>query len=148
MYNYTTAPWKTQQQVRRILAGEYTDGPGGLSGNDDAGQMSAWYIFASMGFYPVDPVSDAYLLCSPIFDRVAIKLPGGQSLKIVTHKESKDAVYISSVKWNGKIYTKNYIRHNAILQGGKLEFYLKNKPNKTWGTKITDQPKGLSSSTN
>jgi predicted alpha-1,2-mannosidase len=148
MYNYTKAPWKAQQQVRRILAGEYTDGPGGLSGNDDAGQMSAWYIFASMGFYPVDPVSDVYLLCSPIFDRVAIKLPGGQSLEIITHKESQDAIYISSVKLNGKVYTKNYIRYNAIVQGGKLEFYLKNKPNKTWGTKIADQPKGLSPSIN
>lgn len=148
MYNYTRAPWKTQQEVRLILAGEYTDGPGGLSGNDDAGQMSAWYIFASMGFYPVDPVSDVYLLCSPIFDRVAIKLPGGQSLKIITHKESKDAIYISSVKWNGKVYTINYIRYNAIMNGGKLEFYLKNKPNKTWGTKIADQPKGLSPSIN
>jgi predicted alpha-1,2-mannosidase len=148
MYNYTKAPWKTQQEVRRILAGEYTDGPGGLSGNDDAGQMSAWYIFASMGFYPVDPVSDVYLLCSPVFDRVAIKLPGGQSLKIITHKESKDAIYISSVKLNGKVYTKNYIRYNAIMNGGKLEFYLKNKPDKTWGTKRTDQPKGLSPSIN
>lgn len=148
MYNYTKAPWKTQQEVRRILAGEYTDGPGGLSGNDDAGQMSAWYIFASMGFYPVDPVSDVYLLCSPIFDRAAIKLPGGLSLEVITHKESKDAIYISSVKLNGKVYTKNYIRYNAIMQGGKLEFYLKNKPNKTWGTKIGDQPKGLSPSVN
>jgi predicted alpha-1,2-mannosidase len=148
MYNYTKAPWKTQQEVRRILAGEYTDGPGGLSGNDDAGQMSAWYIFASMGFYPVDPVSDVYLLCSPVFDRVAIRLPGGRSLKIITHRESKDAIYISSVKLNGKVYTKNYIRYNAIMNGGKLEFYLKNKPNKTWGTKIADQPKGLSPSIN
>jgi predicted alpha-1,2-mannosidase len=148
MYNYTKAPWKTQEEVRRILAGEYTDGPGGLSGNDDAGQMSAWYIFASMGFYPVDPVSDVYLLCSPVFDRVEIKLPDGRSLKIITHKESKDAIYISSVKLNGKVYTKNYIRYNAIMNGGKLEFYLKNKPNKTWGTKIADQPKGLSPSVN
>lgn len=148
MYNYTHAPWKSQQEVRRILATEYSVGPGGLSGNDDAGQMSAWYIFASMGFYPVDPVSDQYLLCSPIFDQVTVKLPGNKSLEIIVHKESKNAIYISAVKLNGKVYTKNYIRHNVIMQGGKLEFYLKTKPDKTWGTKAADQPKGLSSSIN
>ena len=74
MYNFTDAPWKTQKTVRGILNEEYSDGPGGLGGNDDAGQMSAWYVFAALGFYPVDPVSNEYQLCSPLFDSVTIRL--------------------------------------------------------------------------
>lgn len=76
MYNYSSSPWKTQREVRKILNEEYSDGPGGLSGNDDAGQMSAWYVFASVGFYPLNPVSGEYLLCSPLFDKVNLQLPG------------------------------------------------------------------------
>ncbi len=78
MYNYTASPWKTQKVVREILNGEYSDGPGGLSGNDDAGQMSAWYVFGAMGFYPVDPVSGNYIMCSPLFDSIQISLPGNR----------------------------------------------------------------------
>jgi putative alpha-1,2-mannosidase len=81
LYNYTASPWKTQQQVQKILSEEYSDGPGGLSGNEDAGQMSAWYVFAALGFYPVNPVSNEYLLSSPIFNSVKIKLPNERTSK-------------------------------------------------------------------
>lgn len=143
MYNFTAHSWKTQKQVREILSGEYSDGPGGLGGNDDAGQMSAWYMFAAMGFYPLNPVSGEYLLCSPIFDHVTVALPNGKKLEIVTHKRSKGSVYIGSVKMNNKPYALNYIRYTDIVKGAKLDIYLQDTPNKNWGTKVSDQPRGI-----
>lgn len=145
MYNYTGSCWKTQRQVRTILATEYSEGPGGLGGNDDAGQMSAWYMFAAMGFYPLDPISGEYLLCSPIFDKVSIKLPGGKILTIITHKKSINAKYISTVKWNGLSYSKNYINYNSLIKGGQLDIYLQGSTNINWAWQSKDQPKGLSS---
>jgi len=143
MYNYTASCWKTQKVVRDILSSEYGDGPGGLGGNDDSGQMSAWYMFASMGFYPLNPISGEYLLCSPIFDKVTINLPGRKTLEITTHKKSKNATYIYAARWNGKIYTKNYIRYTSLTAGGKLDIYLQATPCKTWASKAADQPGGL-----
>lgn len=128
MYNYTNAPWKTQQQVRSILNEEYSDGPGGLSGNDDAGQMSAWYLFAAIGFYPVDPVSGEYMLCSPIFDKTVMKLPGNRQLTIRVQKKADDAIYIQSVQWNGKPVQSLFITHAMIQQGGVLDMVLQNRP--------------------
>ena len=124
MYNYTPAPWKTQREVRKILAEEYSDGPGGLSGNDDAGQMSAWYVFAALGFYPLNPVSDEYMLSSPLFDEAVITLPGNKTFTIVVHKTSETAVYIRQVKWNDRPWTKNFLLHSKMKQGGKLEIWL------------------------
>ncbi|GGH74881.1 alpha-1 2-mannosidase [Filimonas zeae] len=126
LYNYTAAPWKTQQQVRTILNEEYSDGPGGLSGNDDAGQMSAWYIFAALGFYPVDPVATEYALCAPLFEKAVIQLPGNKQLTIRVKKESEHAVYISHVLWNGNPVTEKFIPHTAMQQGGVLEITLEN----------------------
>ncbi|EHQ25017.1 GH92 family glycosyl hydrolase [Mucilaginibacter paludis] len=147
MYNFTGSPWKTQRQVRNILSREYGDGPGGLSGNDDAGQMSAWYMFAAMGLYPVNPVSGEYLLCSPLFDQTTIKLFNGKNFEITTHKTSKTAQYIHQVKLNGKIISKNYITYAAVVEGGKLEIYLQDKPDKLWGTKPLMQPSGMANNT-
>jgi putative alpha-1,2-mannosidase len=144
MYNYTGAPWKTQQQVRKILAEEYSNGPGGLGGNDDAGQMSAWYVFSSIGFYPVDPISGEYQLSSPIFDRVLINLAGGRKFEIICHKTGNDSKYIYQTKWNGKMYPNNFIRYKDIMQGGKLELYLQNEPDKKWAAAPQFQTKGLS----
>jgi len=143
MYNYTASCWKTQKEVRTILVDEYTDGPGGLGGNDDAGQMSAWYIFASMGFYPLNPISGDYLLCSPIFDQVTINLPTGKTLSVISHKKSKNAKYIYAVRWNGSKYAKNYINYTNLVKGGRLDIYLQDTPDESWGTNIKDQPKGL-----
>ncbi len=142
LYNYTNAPWKTQQVVRQILAEEYGDGPGGLSGNDDAGQMSAWYVFAAMGFYPVDPVSGNYLLAAPLFDEITITLPGGRKLQIVCHKTSAADQYISRVNWNGKKYNLNYLKHAVISKGGRLDVWLQSKPSQ-WGAGSNCQPGGL-----
>ncbi|HVT83566.1 MAG TPA: GH92 family glycosyl hydrolase [Chitinophagaceae bacterium] len=143
MYNYTAAPWKTQKIVREILNGEYNDGPGGLSGNDDAGQISAWYVFGAIGFYPVDPVSGNYIMCSPLFDSIQIKLPGNKSFKIVCHKKNGNDQYISSVKLNGKEYSKDYIDHTDLVKGGRFDIWLQSAPS-SWGSEVSDQPKGLS----
>jgi predicted alpha-1,2-mannosidase len=128
MYNYTPSPWKTQVVVRRILAEEYNDGPGGLGGNDDAGQMSAWYMFASMGFYPLNPVSGEFILCSPLFNKVAIKLKNGRKFRIYCYGLAQQNKYIQAVKLNGRTITDNLIRYTDIMKGGKLEIYLKNTP--------------------
>ena len=144
MYNFTASPWKSQQQVKHILAQEYSDGPGGLSGNDDAGQMSAWYVFASMGFYPLNPVSGEYLLCTPLFDQISISLPNGKKFEIITRKKSSKSGFIASVSLNNTFLSKNFITYQQILQGGKLVFDLQNQPNKNWGINISDQPVGLS----
>ncbi len=133
MYNYTAAPWKTQQAVAKIRAEEYTDGPGGLSGNDDAGQMSAWYIFAAMGFYPVNPVSDEYQLCTPLFDSISLHLQGGKQFRIVCRKKTDSAAYISAVWLNGKTYPRNFIRYKDIMKGGLLLIDLQAQPT-GWGS--------------
>ncbi|HLO82169.1 MAG TPA: GH92 family glycosyl hydrolase [Chitinophagaceae bacterium] len=138
LYNYTAAPWKTQQAVYEILSGEYSDGPGGLSGNDDSGQMSAWYVFAAMGFYPVDPVSGNYMLTAPIFDQVRLQLPAGKQLTITCHRKNAGDKYISSVSWNGKKYAKNYLTHSGIMNGGIIEIWLDNKPT-GWGSELDAQ---------
>ncbi len=142
MYNYTASPWKAQQAVARILREEYSDGPGGLSGNDDAGQMSAWYIFGILGFYPLDPVSGNYQLTVPQFDQVIIQLPGNRKFAIQCQKESRSSGYIRKVKWNGKPYVLNYITHAMLQEGGKLEFSLADRPT-DWGSKPENRAKGL-----
>lgn len=134
MYNFTASPWKTQLHVRDILITEYSDGAGGLSGNDDAGQMSAWYVFAAMGFYPLNPVNAEYMLCAPLFDSIDIQLPAGKSFSIRCSKKSAEDQYIQNVRWNGKLYSKNYITHAMIANGGVLEIQLGSKPT-TWGSK-------------
>ena len=145
MYNYTASPWKTQREVIKILAEEYSDGPGGLSGNDDAGQMSAWYVFAAMGFYPLNPVSGEYLLATPLFDKISIQLTDKNKFEIITYKSSAAAKFISKARWNGKVYGKNFITHSLIKQGGKLELWLTDKPT-IWGSTIKSQPTGLTPS--
>ncbi len=107
---------------------EYTDGPGGLSGNDDAGQMSAWYIFAAMGFYPLDPVSGQYQLSSPLFDEVTLHLPDSKTFIIRVKKASKTSAYIQAMLLNGKDHPEHSIGHNDIMKGGLLEVVLQDTP--------------------
>lgn len=127
MYNFTDAPWKTQQVVHQIRAEEYTTGPGGLSGNDDAGQMSAWYVFAAMGLYPVDPVSGRYELTSPLFNEISIRLENGKLFQIRTIKPNEKCIYIRSIKINGKQRMDNHISFAEIQAGGVLEITLAEK---------------------
>ena len=142
MYNYTASPFKTQQIVRNILQEEYSDGPGGLSGNDDAGQMSAWYVFAAIGLYPVDPVSGEHMLCTPLFEKVQLQLPGNKKLQIVCHTSTPGALYIKQVLLNGKPYTKNFVGYADIMKGGRLDIYLQQQPS-AWGAGSKSRPSGL-----
>lgn len=143
LYNYAGQPWKTQKEVRQIMEHEYHLGANGLSGNDDAGQMSAWYIFAAMGFYPVCPGSSYYILASPSFDKVTIQLEDGKSFVIKAQDASADNVYVQSVLFNGVPYSKNYLLHSDIAAGGELEFVMGNEPNLEWGSSLDDCPPDL-----
>src|ERR1044072_28570 len=125
LYNYTPSPWKTQREVRRILETEYADGPGGLSGNDDAGQMSAWFVFAAMGLYPVDPVSGNYALCTPLFDNIVLQLPGNRETVIAVHKRNAQAAYIDKVLWNDVRLGSLFVTHQQLARGGRLDIWLK-----------------------
>jgi predicted alpha-1,2-mannosidase len=131
-YLYTLAgnPAKTQELVRRIADEFYIDKPDGLSGNDDCGQMSAWYIFTAMGFYPVNPADGHYVFGAPLLDRVAIALPSGKSFVIEARGLSKANKYVQSISLNGKFYAKAYITHKDIMSGGSLVFVMGDKPKK------------------
>lgn len=142
LYNYTASPWKTQREVNKIREEEYSDGPGGLSGNDDAGQMSAWYVFAAMGFYPVNPAAGEYLLTAPLFDQIVLRA-AGKSITIRTKKDEPGARYIRAVKWNGQLYARNFITWKMIHSGGTLEILLSAKPG-NWGNSPAARPFSLS----
>jgi hypothetical protein len=133
LYAYASTPWKTQKLVRQIMKEMYHDMPDGLSGNEDCGQMSAWYVFSAMGFYPVCPGSNDYILGSPLFDKIDLNLPNGNSFTIKAINNSDENIYIQSAKLNGKDYNKSYISHFDIVKGGKLELIMGKKPNKSWG---------------
>ena len=122
MYSYAGVPEKTQSTVRYILDTEYSPAPDGLSGNDDTGQMSAWYMFAALGFYPVCPVSGEYILASPTFDKAVIHLPGGKRFTIVTKNAGPQNVYVKSMTLNGKPYDDIALRYEDLIRGGEMVF--------------------------
>ncbi|WP_419800923.1 GH92 family glycosyl hydrolase [Mucilaginibacter sp.] len=130
LYNWTNQPWKTQERVRMILPKMYKPTPDGLGGNDDTGQMSAWYIFSSLGFYPVAPGSDQYALGSPAVDAATIQLPKGKTLEIIAKNQSDKNVYVKEVLLNGQVLNRNYITHSEIMGGGKLVFVMSGKHGK------------------
>jgi predicted alpha-1,2-mannosidase len=144
LYNYSGQPWKTQEKVSEIMKQEYGLGPGGLSGNDDGGQMSAWYVFAALGFYPVCPSMPEYIISGPHFDKITIKLPDKKSLVIESPEASEGRNYIKQVKINGKIYDKNYLNHFNLMKGGIIEFQMSDRPTKEWGILKSCRPSSLS----
>ncbi|UMB55513.1 GH92 family glycosyl hydrolase [Lutibacter sp. A64] len=133
MYNYANKPWKTQYWVREILKTQYNTTPDGLSGNEDCGQMSAWYIFSSMGLYPYSPASGEYQIGSPLFKSSTIKISEDISFTIKAENVSDENIYIQSATLNGKVFNSTSISHKQILQGGTLQFVMGNTPNKNWG---------------
>lgn len=128
LYNWAGHPWKTQERVRMILKKQYQPTPDGLGGNDDCGQMSAWYIFSSLGFYPVAPGSDLYSLGSPAIRTALISLENGNTLEIEAKNQSDKNVYVQKVEWNGKALNRFYLTHHELIQGGKLTFTMTSKP--------------------
>lgn len=130
LYNWSAEPWKTQETVRHILEMQYKPTPDGLGGNDDCGQMSAWYIFSAMGFYPVAPGSENYALGSPLVDEVKIQLENGNQLIIKSINNSEKNVYVQKAVLNGKEIKDYKIKHSDLIAGGELVFYMGNKPQK------------------
>ena len=128
LFNYTQHPWKTQREVRHIMETEYKDHPGGLSGNDDAGQMSAWYVFSAMGFYPVCPGTTRYQIGSPSFRRLTLHLENGKNFTMEAPASDSNNIYIQRMELNGEPYTKTYLDHDDILQGGTMRFYMGSTP--------------------
>ncbi|MCX6307053.1 MAG: GH92 family glycosyl hydrolase [Bacteroidetes bacterium] len=133
LYDYAGTPWKTQEMAHRICSGFYQNTPEGLIGNEDCGQMSAWYVLSAMGFYPVTPGSGIYAIGTPVFPRAVVSLEGGKSLTIRAINISDKNFYIQSASLNGKPYTKCFISHAELLKGGELVFNLGPQPNKAWG---------------
>lgn len=140
LYNYAGQPWKTQEKVREILDTMYTDQPDGLSGNEDCGQMSAWYILSAMGFYPITPGQGIYALGTPLFPQAEIHLENGRSFTIKAKGISDDNFYIHAAKLNGQDYTRSFISHADILEGGELVLIMGPEPNREWGTQSHDIP--------
>lgn len=143
LYAWTSQPWKTQYWVREIMNRMYKNDIKGLSGNDDCGQMSAWYIFSSLGFYPVCPGTDQYVLGAPYMPYQELILPNGKKFVIKAKGVSDKKRYVRSVKLNGKTYEKMYITHEDIMSGGELEFVMSSSPNKARGKKAEDKPYSL-----
>jgi len=137
LYDYVGQPWKTQYYVAKVLRELYNNSFSGYSGNEDCGQMSSWYIFSAMGFYPVNPASGKYEIGSPILSSATIRLDNGRVFKMTAKNVSEQNVYIQSVKLNGKSYNKPYILHSDIENGATLEFVMGAKPNKKWGQDLT-----------
>ncbi|MGU3314675.1 GH92 family glycosyl hydrolase [Sphingomonas sp. M6A6_1c] len=140
LYAYTGAAWKTQAMVRRLCVEMYKNDPDGIIGNDDCGQMSAWFVLSSLGFYPVDPVEAVYVFGSPLFERAEIRLPGGKRLTIEAPGNRADTPYVRSVSRNGKPWTKNWISHAELMQGGRLTFTMSATPVKSFGQAKADRP--------
>jgi len=138
LYNYSGQPWKTQFYTHKIMTELYSNTVSGLSGNEDCGQMTAWYVFSAMGFYPVNPASGLYVFGSPLLKHTVLNLANGKTFSIDVTNAGK--TYIQSVKLNGRPYTKTYIKHTDIENGGTLSFVMGDEPNKEWGVGKDDQP--------
>ena len=132
LYNKVDQPWKTQKYVAEVMRDLYKNTPAGLCGNEDCGQMSAWYVFSAMGFYPVNPVSGQYEIGTPLFPETKIHLSNEKTFTILAPTVSSDNIYIQSVKLNGQPYNKSYITHEQIMDGSTIEFEMSNKPGKAW----------------
>ena len=140
LYAYSGNQWKTAEKTRYILDKWYTDLPDGLPGNEDCGQMSAWYVLSSLGIYPVNPASSIFVFGSPLAREASIGLPGNKTFKIQTHENSPENIYIQSAKLNGTELTRSYITYQEIMSGGTLEFFMGNIPNKQFATTPLDRP--------
>jgi len=140
LYAYAGQPWKTADLIRKIDHDFYSSKPDGLCGNEDVGQMSAWYVFTAMGFYPVNPANGAYVFGTPLLNDATITLAGNKKFSIKVIGNSAENKYIQKIVLNGKPYTKSYILHKAIAAGGNIQIYMGNKPSETWGIKPEDRP--------
>jgi len=144
LYNYAGAPWKTQYRVREVMDKLYNYTPDGYCGDEDNGQTSAWYVFSAMGFYPVCPGTDQYVIGSPLFDKMTLKMPEDNTLQIIAEGNGNRAFYVNDITFNGITVDKNYFTHDALLKGGKIIFSMSEKPNMERGTSPESYPYSMS----
>ncbi|MEN7550754.1 GH92 family glycosyl hydrolase [Rapidithrix thailandica] len=144
LYNYSGQPWKAQKHLREVMDKLYAPTPDGLCGDEDNGQTSAWYVFSSMGFYPVCPGTDEYAIGSPMFEEVKLQLENGNTFTIKAANNSAENLYIQSATLNGQAYSKTYLTHGDIQKGGEVHFEMSNTPNQEWGTQLEDRPYSMS----
>jgi predicted alpha-1,2-mannosidase len=140
LYAYVGAPWKAQAMVRRLCTEMYLNDPDGIIGNDDCGQMSAWFVFSALGFYPVDPVEAVYVFGSPLFTHAEVKLGRGRPLVIEAPGNGPDTPYVAAVEWNGGPWTRSWISHRDFARGGTLRFTMTSTPNRSFGRAPADRP--------
>ncbi len=144
LYPYAGQQWKTAEKARYIMKHLYGNDPdNGISGNDDCGQMSAWYVLSAMGLYPVFPANGAFVFGSPLFNKTTLALPGSKTFAVEAVNNSPENIYIQKAEWNGKPYDKTYILYNDIMQGGTLTFTMGNEPNKNYGAAMNARPKSV-----
>ncbi|HEY8934525.1 MAG TPA: GH92 family glycosyl hydrolase, partial [Cyclobacteriaceae bacterium] len=141
LYAYAGQPWKTAEKVRYILDSLYTNKPDGICGNEDVGQMSSWYVFSTLGFYPVNPANGAYVIGSPAVDKAVLHLPHNKTFTITAKNNSSKNIYIQQITFNGKPYTKTYITYQDIMSGGELSIEMGDKPSTIWGVNKEDWAK-------
>jgi predicted alpha-1,2-mannosidase len=144
LYSYAGAPWKTQERARAILEAMYDTTPNGLAGNEDCGQMSAWYVLSALGFYPVNPADGVYVLGSPVFPEATIELGGGDRFTVRANNASPENQYIQSATLNGRPLERSFIRHSEITGGGVLELVMGPEPNRDWGAGESARPPSMS----
>jgi predicted alpha-1,2-mannosidase len=140
LYNYAGEPWKAQYWVREVMDKLYSPNPDGYCGDEDNGQTSAWYVFSAMGFYPVCPGSNEYVIGSPLFDNLKVHLENGKTIEINSPNNNKSTRYIDEIKLNGKTYSKNYFTHEDLLKGAKIDIKMSETPNTKRGVKTSDFP--------
>ena len=144
LYGYSGQPWKTQYWIREVMDKLYTAHPDGYCGDEDNGQTSAWYVFSAMGFYPVCPGSNQYVLGVPYFDKLTLHLENGKSLTVTAKGNSDDTRYVNAMTLNGATYNHNYLTHDAVMNGGNIVFDMSTTPNTQRGTLAEDVPYSLS----
>ena len=145
LYNYAAEPWKAQYWVRQTMDRMYSPTPDGYCGDEDNGQTSAWYVFSALGFYPVCPGTDEYIIGSPLFKKATLHFENGNNLVIESSNNSAENVYIDSLQKDGADYSKNYLKHDELLSGGKLLFKMNSTPNKERGINQADLPYSFTS---
>ena len=143
LYNYAGQPWRTQERLKQIVESQYKPTPDGLSGNDDLGQMSAWLVFTALGFYPVTPGSNQYVIGRPFVERAVLRLADGKRFTIVSEGLSDANPYVGQVLLNGKPLAKGYVTHEQIVAGGELRFRMSPRPNRSWATAPSARPYSL-----
>ncbi|WP_345952907.1 GH92 family glycosyl hydrolase [Mucilaginibacter sp. PAMB04168] len=141
LYAYAGEQWKTAEKVSFIMKEFYHDRPDGIIGNEDCGQMSAWYVFSSLGFYPVFPASGNYVIGSPLFKKATIQLSKQKTFTVETVKPSSQSIYVDRIELNNKPYSRSYIRHQDIISGGNMKVYMSDKPNRNFGKAVANRPR-------